>query len=225
MVRVSLKNTMIRTFLAAFVVVLGASLAQAQPFANATPGLRTLTINDKVGKNQFIWLSEAPLENIKGTSEGVSGTVTFDPKDLSKMRGTISTQVCTMKTGNATRDKHLQSSEWLDAPRCALISFAIQSVDNVKTQGNTATGMATGNFSLHGVTKKMSVPFKLTYVPESEKTRQRAEGDLVMIAADFNISLKDFNVAGTSGTVGSKVGESIKITAQLYGNAVVKTNS
>jgi len=225
MVRDFVKNSMIRRFFAVSILILSASFAQAQPFANATPGLRTLTLNEKVGKNQFIWLSEAPLENIKGTSEGVSGTVTFDPKDLSKMRGTISTQVCTMKTGNATRDKHLQSSEWLDGPRCALITFAIQSVDQVKTNGNAATGMATGNFTLHGITKKMTIPFKLTFVPESEKTRQRAEGDLVMIAAEFNISLKDFNVSGTNGTVGSKVGEAIKITAQLFGNAVVKTNS
>src|SRR5437763_9595510 len=118
-------NSMIRRFLALSFIFAFVSVSQAQPFAGATPGLKILTINDKVGKNQFIWESDAPLENIKGSSEGVSGKIMFDPQDVSKTRGTISTQVCTMKTGNATRDKHLQSSEWLDAPRCALISFSI----------------------------------------------------------------------------------------------------
>lgn len=62
----------------------------------------------------------------------------------------------------------------------------------------------------------------MTYLPESEKTRERAPGDLVMISADFNISLKDFKIAGQEGTIGSKVGETIKITAQLFGNALPK---
>src|SRR6476646_3294158 len=136
-------KAMVRKVLLLSVFIIRASLAQAQGLAGASAGLKSLTINDKVGKNQFIWESDAPLENIKGTSEGVSGNITFDAHDVSKTRGTISTQVCTMKTGNATRDKHLQSSEWLDAPRCALITFTIASVDNVKITGNTATAMAT----------------------------------------------------------------------------------
>jgi hypothetical protein len=65
----------------------------------------------------------------------------------------------------------------------------------------------------------------MTYIPESDKTRQRAPGDLVMINADFTISLKDFNIAGTEGNVGSKVGETIKISAQLFGNAVKKSTT
>ena len=76
----------------------------------------------------------------------------------------------------------------------------------------------TGDFTMHGVTKKMTIPFEITYMPESEATKKRASGDLVMIKADFNVALKDYNVAGASGIVGSKGGETIKVTAQLFGN-------
>ncbi len=208
--------------LAAF-LLLRPGTAHAQGFTSAS-GEKIVTMNDKVNKNQFIWVSDAPLENTRGSSEAVTGTLTMNPGNLSTIRGTISTQVSTMKSGNDTRDHHLKSPEWLDASRYPLISFTIASVSNVTVSGNAATGMAAGTFTMHGVTKQMSIPFKMTYVPESAKTRERAPGDLVMISADFNISLKDYNIAGQEGTIGSKVGESIKITAQLFGNALPKTS-
>ena len=214
-----------------FVLAFGACFAvaitsaQAQRLAVSSGGEKLLTLNDHVNKNQFIWTSDAPLESIRGSSEGVAGTLTIDPQDLSKIRGTITTQVATMKTGNDTRDNHLHSSEWLDAARYPLISFTITSVSNVQTSGNKASGMATGNFTMHGVTKRISIPFSLTYLTANAATAQRAPGDLVMISATFDISLSDFNVAGTEGVVGSKVGNSIKVTAQLFGNALPRSTT
>lgn len=202
------------------VVILGltfwVSTASAQ--LSASGGQKTVTLTDKIQKNQFTWVSEAPLENIKGSSEGVTGSFTIDPKNLAGIRGTISTQVKTMKTGNATRDGHLQNSAWLNAAKYPAITFTIESVSDVKATGNKANARATGDFTMHGVTKKMTIPFEITYMPESEATKKRAPGDLVMIKADFTVALKDYNVAGAQGIVGSKVGETIKITAQLYGN-------
>lgn len=207
----------------ATLLIIRSGTVHSQGFTSAT-GEKIVTMNDKVNKNQFIWVSDAPLENTRGSSEGVTGTLTMNPANLSTIHGTISTQVSTMKSGNDTRDHHLKSPEWLDASRYPLISFTIASVSNITVNGNTANGIATGTFTMHGVTKQMSIPFKMTYVPESAKTRERAPGDLVMISADFNISLKDYNIAGQEGTIGSKVGESIKITAQLFGNALPKTS-
>ncbi len=216
-------KTQLRFFLCVTaLLVTGAGTASSQSLSAPGGGEKLVALNEKVGHNQFIWESDAPLENTRGTSEGVTGSLTIDTRDLSKIRGTISTQVSTMKTGNETRDHHLKSSEWLDATHDPLISFTISSIANVTTNGNSATGTATGNFTMHGVSKQLSIPFRLTYVPQSAKTMERAPGDLTMFAADFTISLKDFNVAGQEGLIGSKVGESIKVTAQLFGNALPK---
>ena len=208
----------------ATLLTLSVGTVYAQGFSSAS-GEKIVTMNDKVNKNQFIWVSEAPLENTRGSSEGVAGTLTMNPQNLSTMRGTITTQVSTMKSGNDTRDHHLMSAEWLDASHFPRISFTISSVSNISVSGNTATGTATGNFTMHGESKTMSIPFKMTYLPESAKTRERAPGDLVMISADFNIALKDYKIAGQEGTIGSKVGETIKITAQLFANALPKGTS
>ncbi len=202
-----------------------ASMAALTVHAQGFPGLsgaKVVTLNDKVNKNQFIWISEAPLENTRGTSEGVTGTLTMDPSNLSTIRGTVSTPVASMKTGNDTRDRHLMSAEWLDAAHYPKISFTIISVSGISVSGNSATGTAVGTFTMHGKSKQINIPFHMTYLPESAKTRERAPGDLVMMTADFTISLKDYNVAGQEGMVGSKVGETIKITAQLFANALPK---
>jgi polyisoprenoid-binding protein YceI len=203
-------------------IVLALGLAFSTSTAHAQiavgSGQKTVTLNDKIQKNQFTWVSEAPLENIKGSSEGVTGSFTIDPKNIAGTRGTISTQVKTMKTGNETRDGHLMNASWLNAAKYPTITFKIESVSDVKPSGNKATAKATGDFTMHGVTKKMTIPFEVTYMPESEATKKRAPGDLVMIKADFVVGLKDYNIVGAQGIVGSKVGETIKITAQLYGS-------
>jgi polyisoprenoid-binding protein YceI len=198
-------------------VTLAVTGLSAQPLSVTASGAKKVTLNNAVGPNQFTWVSDAPLEKMKGTAEGVAGSITIDPKNLSTIKGNISAQVSTMTTGNGTRDGHLKSANWLDAAKYPTISFTIASVSGVKVTGNKATGKAAGTFTMHGVSKQMTIPFELTYVDASDKTRKRAAGDLVMISSSFNVSLKDFNVQGAKGFVGSKVGETIQVTAKLFG--------
>jgi polyisoprenoid-binding protein YceI len=202
---------------AALLFAAATATATAQLGVKAS-GAKRVTLSDRVGKNQFTWNSDAPMEKIKGTAEGVTGSFTIDPKNISALRGTISASVATMKSGNATRDEHLKGGQWLDAAKHPNITFTISSISGVRATGNKATGTATGTFSMHGVSKQMSIPFTLTYLDESAATQKKAPGDLVMIEASFNVSLRDFKVAGAQGIVGSKVGESIAVNAKLFGS-------
>lgn len=195
-----------------------AQQATAQKLNVSASGNKKVTLSNKVGQNLFNWTSSAPMEKIAGTADGVTGTITLDPKNLATIRGTITVPVASMKTGNTTRDNHLRGADWLDAGKYPTITFTIASVNGLKVAGNSVTGNAVGSFTMHGVSKQLTIPFKLTYVDESEKTRERAPGDLVLVNADFSVALKDFNVAGSRGVVGSKVGESIDVKAQLFGS-------
>ena len=199
------------------ILALATATLSAQPLSKKARGTKTVKLSDKVGKNQFTWNSDAPMEKIQGTAEGVTGTLTLDTSNVATIRGTISTQVGTFKSGNDMRDEHIRSATWLDAAKFPTITFAITSVSNVTVKGNKATGKATGNFTMHGVSKQLTIPFTLTYIDESAVSRKRAPGDLVSITADFNVALKEYNVAGSRGTIGSKVGESILVKAQLFG--------
>lgn len=208
-----------RFLIIAGILAIASSLAsEAQPLVVSATGAKRVTLSDRVGKNQFTWNSDAPLEKIKGSSEGVTGSFTIDPRNLSSIRGTITSKVSTMKSGNATRDEHLKSAQWLDAARFPDITFRITSISGIKVSKNVARGTAKGSFTMHGITKQISIPFSLTYLDASAATARRAPGDLVMLTADFTISLRDFKVAGQKGLIGSKVGEKIKIKAQLFGS-------
>src|SRR5687767_1321950 len=151
-------NRMYAMAAAAVMMVAVAAPVSAQ-LAVKGAGSKKVTLNDKVGNNQFLWSSDAPLEKIKGSADAVSGSFTIDPKNIAGIRGTISAQVKSMKTGNATRDEHLAGAQWLDAAKYPSITFAINSVSGVKVTGNKAKATATGTFTMHGVAKQISIPF------------------------------------------------------------------
>jgi polyisoprenoid-binding protein YceI len=189
-------------------------------------GARTVVLNNAVGQNLCQFVSSAPLEEFEGTADGIEGSFVLDPQNLEATRGRIRVAVASMRTGIARRDEHLRSPEWLDAERYPYIEFDLQGLRQVRITERTAgrvvlQAVAVGDFSLHGVRKPMELPIVMTYVPESEQTRQRAPGDLVQVQSEFTISLRDFNIRGRQGVIGSRVGEVIRVKASFYGAATM----
>jgi len=185
-------------------------------------GARTVVLNNAVGQNLCQFVSSAPLEEFEGTADGIEGSFVLDPQNLEATRGRIRVAVASMRTGIARRDEHLRSPEWLDAERYPYIEFDLQGLRQVRITERTAgrvvlQAVAVGDFSLHGVRKPMELPIVMTYVPESEQTRQRAPGDLVQVQSEFTISLRDFDIRGRQGIIGSRVGEVIRVKASFYG--------
>jgi len=189
-------------------------------------GARTVVLNNAVGQNLCQFVSSAPLEEFEGTADGIEGSFVLDPQNLEATRGRIRVAVASMRTGIARRDEHLRSPEWLDAERYPYIEFDLQGLRQVRITERTAgrvvlQAVAVGDFSLHGVRKPMELPIVMTYVPESEQTRQRAPGDLVQVQSEFTISLRDFDIRGRQGVIGSRVGEVIRVKASFYGATTV----
>jgi polyisoprenoid-binding protein YceI len=176
----------------------------------------TFYIDDPAGRNTASFTSEAPLESIVGTSNQVSGHVTFDPADPTKGgKGVVKVPVASINTGIPLRDEHLRSPGWLDAEKHPHIRFEITSARDVKkvsSKGGADTYDLTlvGTFHLHGKQKGMEIPARISYLKESEKTKAFAPGDLLRGTASFEISLADFGVTGPKGMeiIGSKVSDS-----------------
>ncbi len=195
------------------------------PLKVGTQGKKNITLNNKVGENNIKFLSTAPLEEIKGSTEGVSGSFTIDLDNLEATSGQITVEVKTMKTGLDRRDNHLWGKDWLDADKYPSITFDIKSLTEVQiVKQDNAMGeikaVAVGTFTMHGESKQIKAPITLKFVRESEATKKRAAGDFALVQTSFKIALKDFNVLGVRGLVGSKVGETIDIDANLYGSTV-----
>lgn len=204
----------LKTFLIVFATVL---VLSAQGFKVKATGEQTFDFQDKKGRNQATFFSTTPLEDVTGLSNDVKGKVTFNVSDIKTLKGSISIGTGSLKTGIDLRDEHLRSNNWLDAENYPEITFTIKKVSDVKVVAdNKLEAKVTGDFSLHGVTKEVVADVTMTYLDESEQTKQRAPGDLLGVQAKFNIILSDYDVENM--IVGQKVSDNIEINVNMVGS-------
>ena len=208
-----MKRTLKLIILTLFVV----GITFAQGFKVKATGEQAFSFLDKAGRNQAMFFSSTPLEDVTGLSNDVKGTITFDVGDVSTLKGSISISTASIKTGIDLRDGHLQSENWLDAESYPEITFVIKNVSNVKSlEDNKLEVKVIGDFTAHGVTKEVVADVTMTYLDESEQTKKRAPGDLLGVEAKFSIVLSDYEVEHM--VVGQKVADSIDITVTMVGS-------
>lgn len=203
------------------IVFLFTSLSFAQGFKVKASGEQTFNFADRGGRNQASFYSTTPLEDIRGLSNDVKGTVTFNVNDIKTLKGKISVSTASIKTAIDLRDEHLRSADWLDAEKYPEITFTIKSVKDVKqVADNQLQIKVVGDFALKGVTKETTADATLTYLDESEQTKMRAPGDLLGVKSTFNIKLSDYGVKNK--IIGQKVAENIEVSINMVGSN--KTN-
>ncbi len=181
-------------------------------------------VADPMGRNQVTFTSEAPLEDIVGTTNEIVGYVVFDPdKPRKGVRGFFKVALKGLDTGIPLRNEHLQSNMWLNAEDYPDITFTIESARDIR-QTKSSQDYQTyrvrgfGSFTLHGQTKQVAIPARMTYLRESEKTRMKLPGNLLGIRVQFELTLADFGVTGPPGKdlIGSRVGETVNIEVSVF---------
>ena len=186
-------------------------------------------INDPMSRNTVTFKSEAPLEDIVGTSNQIVGYIVFNPKKPKDgLVGEINVPAASLTTGIPLRDEHLQQTEWLDASAHPMISMVFDKASGVKTvkssdEFTTYEMDVSGRLTIRGKTKNVSIPIKVTFLTESEKTQAKMPGDLLACRATFDVKLKDFGVKGFDGVVGSKVGDTISVSVSVIGTNKLKS--
>ena len=128
--------------------------------------LRSKTVNNVVLRK-----TDAPLESINGTATGISGTVIFDPAEQASIKGKIVVEAASLTVPNAMMQGHLRSELWLDVAKFPQITFEGLSAANVKIAGSQTSADITGNMTIKGVSHKVTVPVKLTYLKDRLKDR------------------------------------------------------
>jgi len=205
-------KTILKTSLFALVAI---TFSFAQGFKVETSGEQTFNFEDK--RNQATFFSTTPLEDVTGISNAVSGKVTFDISDIKTLKGSISIPVASLDTGIELRNEHLASPNWMDAESYPDLTFEIKSVSDVKAEAdNKLSAKVTGDFTAHGVTKQVVADATITYLVESEQTKQRAPGDLLGVQASFNIALSGYDIENM--LIGQKVAEEVKIDINMVGS-------
>ena len=189
-------------------------LAAAVGAVYAAP--QSFDFKDPKGVNNVIFKTDAVLESINGAASGVSGTVTFDPQNPGATKGKIVVAANSLTVPNKMMNEHLHGAMWLDVQKHPEITFEVKELKNVKTQGDTTAADATGTFSLHGVSKEITVPVKLTYLPGKLGARTpNMKGDLLVVRTNFDIKRSDYKINPGSGE--DKVSDEINLSLSIAG--------
>ena len=186
---------------------------------SASQAAQSFNFQDPKGVNTISFTLDAPLESIGGTTNGVTGDVHFDINKPNSIKGTITVDATSIKVPNPVMLDHLHSEGWINSGKYGEIVFTAESVSNVTKNGDQVTADVTGTFSLHGVSKAVTAPVKFTYLPGKLKARNGgdADGDLLVMRANFEINRSDFGIKPGQAT--DKVAEEIAVSFALVGYA------
>lgn len=124
--------------------------------ATATLQKTTWSIDPDHSKVEFS-ITHMLVSQITGYFRNLEGKVITYGNDFTDSKAEIILDAASIDTNNQSRDAHLVSNEFLDAPRFPSISFHSTSIKKVKEN----VFEAEGELSLHGVTKP--VIFQLVY--------------------------------------------------------------
>lgn len=180
---------------------------------------QTFNTESKDARNQASFISDAPFEKIVGLSSGLDATVMINIDDIiNSPKGMVKVPISNIKTGIDLRDEHLRSKDWLNAEKYPFAEFHLNGIKNPSSNklidGQKVKVTLIGTFSVHGISKNIEVPAELRFFKETEKTKVRTAGNLLVANTEFNINLSDYGVQIPTMVVG-KVNEDIKIIANF----------
>lgn len=130
------------------------------------------------------------VTHVKGRFTQSRGTILYDAAHPESSSVTLIIDAKSIDTGWPHRDEHLRTDDFFDVEKFPAITF--QS-DRVTRRG--AEWVASGPFTMHGITKRMSIPFHLLQQP----SRGAGSNMLTLNAAGaLRIARKDFGILGGS---------------------------
>lgn len=197
--------------IAALSLALAASLsialgAQARPF-KVMPDVHTTT--------EASFTSKALIVKFSGRTSKVEGEGEIDINNPAKNpKGLVTIDVPSFDTGIPLRNEHMRGM--IEADKYPTATFKLKSLKAPKLVANSAVeGTVTGDLTFHGVTKAVTAPVSLVYLPEADKNYR--PGDWVAVSTSFNIKLSDYGLNLPQGVLGMKVANDLAI--QLDGMA------
>lgn len=123
--------------------------------------------------------------DVKGRFNDFSGTVQYDAASEMIQSASFTIDVESIDTGHDIRDGHLKGDTWLDSKQFPKITFVSKSFEKSELGYH-----AVGDLTIHGVTREVIVPFKLTG-PAVDPTKSIALG----ISASISIDRQDFGIS------------------------------
>lgn len=169
----------------------------------------TWTIDNTHSRLGFI-TRHAMITKVRGNFDVFEGQAVIDGANLANSSVTVTAQTSSFNSGNEQRDGHVKSADFLDAEQFPTVTFVSTKVE----QTGDDTADITGDLTIKGNTKSLTIPFEFTGVATDPFGNQRAgfEGSTTISREAFGIT---WNAALETGgvLVADKVDLEIEISA------------
>lgn len=149
---------------------------------------------------------EASMNNtgFAGTFGTWSATISFDPADLAQAKASVSIDMSSARTGDATRDAALPNGDWFNSASFATATFE---ASVFRSLGGNAYE-ADGTLTIRGVAKPVTLPFTLTI----------ADG-VAQMDGTVTINRGDFGVGQGEFTTDTPVALAVKVVVNIRATA------
>lgn len=150
------------------------------------------------------------VSNVPGRFKDFEGTITYDKQNPAASKVEFTAQAASIDTDNKDRDNHLKSPDFFDVAKFPTLSFTSTGV----TAKDANTLSVTGDLTLHGVTKKVTIPVSVLGVLPTKG------GEKAGFESNFTIDRKDYGIEWNRvlDTGGSILGNDVKITVAVEAN-------
>ncbi len=147
------------------------------------------------------------VSKTSGTFTDITGEIKIDADNLAASSVTAKIDMTSLNTNHTKRDKNIKKPKYLDLEKYSKITFISKRIEAIsKTEG-----VMIGDFTMHGVTKELSIPFKILGFGSDPWGGQRSgfEAHTVIKASDFGYTwMKQAN---------APVGDAIEVKLLIEG--------
>lgn len=175
----------------------------------ATPATAVYEIDSAHSSAQFS-VRHMMISNVKGEFTKVTGTITYNPSNLSASKVEAVIDVNTINTREAQRDAHLKSGDFFDVEKFPTITFTSTSFQ--QSDGDLTIN---GDLTIRGVTN----PVVLKVDGPTDEIKDPWGNLRIGATATTKIHRKDWGLTWNQvlEAGGIAVGEEVRITLDLEG--------
>jgi polyisoprenoid-binding protein YceI len=146
------------------------------------------------------------LSRVSGKFTDFAVQIVYDEADITKSSVNATIKTASIDTGIEKRDAHLRTADFFDAEKYPEITFQSRRVER---RGNQL--MAHGIFTMHGVSKEVSIPFTIT----GKHTNPANQRTNIGISARLTINRQDYGITWRHRSVPNFVGDEVEIEINL----------
>jgi polyisoprenoid-binding protein YceI len=183
-------------------------IAAALTAAAALPVQAADTYKVDPGHSDVSFQVRHMLTQVRGKFNEYEGTIQLDPAKMESSAVEFKVKAASIDTGAADRDKHLRTADFFDTEKFPEISFKSKSI---KATGKD-TYNVTGTFTMHGVSKDITLPVSFLGTVKDPWGNQRAA-----FAAETTIDRKDYGIVWNKAldNGGALLGDDVKVAINL----------